>query len=201
MTERGAAELVRQRLGEGVALVESMLGEECVAEIAAAAELTAAAYRQGGKLLLFGNGGSAADAIHVAAEFVGRYLVDRPAQAAIALVANPSSVTAIGNDYGYDEVFARQLRGLGSAGDVAMGFTTSGRSVNVEKALRAGAELGLATVAMTGADPGPVGDAAEHRIRIPSSDTPRIQEGHMLAAHTICEWVEARLVEDEAASS
>jgi D-sedoheptulose 7-phosphate isomerase len=196
MSEPGAAALVRQRLGEGMALAESMLADECVAEIAAVAELTADAYRRGGKLLLFGNGGSAADAIHVAAEFVGRYLVDRPAQPAIALVANPSSVTAIGNDYGYDEVFARQLRGLGSAGDVAMGFTTSGRSVNVEKALRAGAELGLATVAMTGADPGPVGAAAEHRIRIPSTETPRIQEGHMLAAHTICEWVEARLVEE-----
>ncbi len=109
-------------------------------------------------------------------------------------------MTAIGNDYGYDEVFARQLRGLGAAGDVAMGFTTSGRSVNVEKALRAATELGLATVAMTGADPGPVGAAAEHRIRIPSSETPRIQEGHMLAAHTICEWVEARLVEGSASA-
>ncbi|HEX8690149.1 MAG TPA: SIS domain-containing protein [Solirubrobacterales bacterium] len=196
MTEPSAAELVRQRLGEGAALVESMLSEECVAEIAAAAELIADAYRRGNKLLLFGNGGSAADAIHVAAEFVGRYLVDRPPLPAMALVANPSSVTAIGNDYGYDEVFARQLRGLGVRGDVAMGFTTSGRSVNVEKGLRAAAELGIATVAMTGADPGPVGAAAEHRIRIPSADTPRVQEGHMLAAHTICEWVEARLVEE-----
>jgi D-sedoheptulose 7-phosphate isomerase len=202
MSEREAAkELVRLRLGEGAALVEAMLDEGCVAEIAAVAELTADAYRRGGKLLLFGNGGSAADAIHVAAEFVGRYLVDRPAQPAIALVANASSVTAIGNDYGYDEVFARQLRGLGAAGDVAMGFTTSGRSVNVEKALRAADELGMATVAMTGAEPGPVGAAAGHRIGIPSTETPRIQEGHMLAAHTICEWVEARLVEDEAASA
>lgn len=200
MTEPSAAELVRRRLGEGAALVESMLSEECVAEIAAVAELTADAYRRGNKLLLFGNGGSAADAIHVAAEFVGRYLVDRPPLPAIALVANPSSVTAIGNDYGYDEVFARQLRGLGVRGDVAIGFTTSGRSVNVERGLRAAAELGIATVAMTGADPGPVGEATEHRIRIPSADTPRVQEGHMLAAHTICEWVEARLV-DEADSA
>jgi D-sedoheptulose 7-phosphate isomerase len=198
MTERAAAELVRQRLAEGAALVESMLDEACVAEIATVAEVTTDAYLRGNKLLLFGNGGSAADAIHIAAEFVGRYLVDRPPQPAIALAANPSSVTAIGNDYGYDEVFARQLRGLGAAGDVAMGFTTSGRSVNVEKGLRAAAELGLATVAMTGADPGPVGAAAAHRISIPSSETPRVQEGHMLAAHTICEWVEARLVEEAA---
>jgi D-sedoheptulose 7-phosphate isomerase len=196
-----AAELVRRRLGEGVSVVEAMLGDEaCVTSIAAVAEVTTEAYRRGNKLLLFGNGGSAADAIHVAAEFVGRYLVDRPPQPAVALVANASSVTAIGNDYGYEEVFARQLAGLGVAGDVALGFTTSGRSVNVEKALRDGAELGMTTVAMTGADPGPVGAAAQHCISIPSSDTPRVQEGHMLAAHTICEWVEARLVEDRASA-
>lgn len=195
MTDGSAADLVRQRLGEGAALVESMLSEECVDAIAAVAELTADAYRNGNKLLIFGNGGSAADAVHVAAEFVGRYLVDRPPLPAIALAANLSSVTAIGNDYGYDEVFARQLRGLGAAGDVAIGLTTSGRSVNVERALRAASEIGIATVAMTGADPGPVGEAADRCIRIPSSDTPRVQEGHMLAAHTICEWVEARLVE------
>lgn len=200
MSEPPAVELVRRRLGEGAALIEAMLDETCVASIAAVAEATTEAYRGGNKLLLFGNGGSAADAIHVAAEFVGRYLVDRPPQPAIALVANPSSVTAIGNDYGYEEVFARQLTGLGVAGDVALGFTTSGRSVNVEKALRAGRELGMTTVAMTGADPGPVGAAAEHCISIPSSDTPRVQEGHMLAAHTICEWVEARLVEDAASA-
>jgi len=201
MSEPSAADLVRRRLGEGVATVEAMLGDDaCVAAIAAVAEATTEAYRRGNKLLLFGNGGSAADAIHVAAEFVGRYLVDRPPQPAIALVANASSVTAIGNDYGYEEVFARQLTGLGVAGDVALGFTTSGRSVNVEKALRAGRKLGMTTVAMTGADPGPVGAAAEHCIAIPSSDTPRVQEGHMLAAHTICEWVEARLVEDDAAA-
>lgn len=198
MSDRAAAELVRQRLGEGAALVESMLDQECVEQIAAVAEVTAEAYERGNKLLLFGNGGSAADAVHVAAEFVGRYLVDRPPLPAVALAANLSSVTAIGNDYGYDEVFARQLRGLGVAGDVAIGFTTSGRSVNVEKALRAAGEIGIATVAMTGADPGPVGAAAEHCVRIPSSDTPRVQEGHMLAAHTICEWVEARLVEEAA---
>jgi D-sedoheptulose 7-phosphate isomerase len=196
MTEPTASDLVRKRLDDGAALVEAMRSAECVAEIAAAAELTADAYRRGNKLLIFGNGGSAADAIHVAAEFVGRYLVDRPPLPAVALAANLSSVTAIGNDYGYDEVFSRQLKGLGVAGDVAIGLTTSGRSVNVEKALRAAREIGMTTVAMTGRDPGPVGAAAEHRISIPVADTPRVQEGHMLAAHTICEWVEARLVEE-----
>jgi D-sedoheptulose 7-phosphate isomerase len=196
MTEQTATDLVRKRLDDGAALVEAMRSEECVAGIAAAAELTAEAYKRGNKLLIFGNGGSAADAIHVAAEFVGRYLVDRPPLPAVALAANLSSVTAIGNDYGYDEVFARQLKGLGVAGDVAIGLTTSGRSVNVERALAAAREIGIATVAMTGADPGPVGAAAEHRISIPVADTPRVQEGHMLAAHTICEWVEAQLLEE-----
>jgi D-sedoheptulose 7-phosphate isomerase len=199
MTEPSAADLVRERLADGIALVESMLDQECVEAIAAVAEVTAQAYRDGNKLLLFGNGGSAADAVHVAAEFVGRYLVDRPPLPAVALVANLSSVTAIGNDYGFKEVFARQLAGLGVPGDVALGFSTSGRSVNVEEALRTGGELGLTTVAMTGADPGPVGAVAEHCIRIPSTDTPRVQEGHMLAAHTICEWVEARLVDEASA--
>lgn len=199
MTEHDAADLVRQRVGDGVALMESLRDEGCVAAIATVAELTAAAYRDGGKMLIFGNGGSAADAVHVAAEFVGRYLVDRPPLPAVALAANISSITAIGNDYGYDLVFERQVQALGRPGDVAVGLTTSGRSVNVAKGLGAARELGIATVAMTGADPGPVGAAAEHRIAIPSTDTPRIQEGHMLAAHTICEWVEARMIEEAAA--
>jgi D-sedoheptulose 7-phosphate isomerase len=198
MTEQSAADLVRQRVGDGVALMEAMRDEQCIAQIAAVAELTGETYRRGGKLLIFGNGGSAADAVHVAAEFVGRYLVDRPPLPALALAANISSITAIGNDYGYDLVFERQIQALGNGGDVAVGLTTSGRSVNVAKGLEAANELGIATVAMTGADPGPVGAAAKHLISIPSADTPRIQEGHMLAAHTVCEWVEARMIEEAA---
>jgi D-sedoheptulose 7-phosphate isomerase len=193
MTEKAVSELVRARLAEGVALVESMLDETCVEEIAAVAEAGAEALGRGNKLLLFGNGGSAADTVHIAAEFVGRYLLERRPLPAIALVANPSAVTAIGNDYGYEEVFARQVRALGAAGDVAIGLTTSGRSPNVVKGLRAARELGLTAVGMTGADAGPVGEASDRCIRIPSTDTPRVQEGHMLAAHIVCEWVEARL--------
>jgi D-sedoheptulose 7-phosphate isomerase len=188
--------LIRTRLSEGAALLQSMLGDECVAEIGAVAAATAAAFRAGNKLLLFGNGGSAADAIHVAAEFVGRYLVERRPLPAIALVANPSALTAIGNDYGFEEVFARQVTALGADGDVAIGFTTSGRSANVVRGLEAAREAGLATVAMTGADPGPVGAAADRVVRIPSAETPRVQEGQMLAAHIVCEWVEARLAEE-----
>lgn len=191
MTDDRLAQLVQTRLREGEALVTAMLeSERCVAEIVAAAEAVGAAAAGGRKILLFGNGGSAADAVHVAAEFVGRYLVERRPLPALALNANISALTAIGNDYGFDQVFARQVTALGQAGDVAIGLTTSGRSVNVAKGLEAAGEAGLTTIAMTGADPGPVGAAAAMTIAIPSSETPRIQEGHMLAAHTICEWVE-----------
>ncbi len=200
MTEPAASELVRLRLAEGAALVQSMLDEACVKEIGAVAEVAVEALEGGNKLLLFGNGGSAADAIHIAAEFVGRYLIERRPLPAIALVANPSAVTAIGNDYGYEEVFARQVRALGDEGDVAIGLTTSGRSPNVVKGLEAARELGLTAIGMTGADPGPVGAAGELCISIPSAETPRIQEGHMLAAHIVCEWVEARLAGETASA-
>lgn len=198
MTEGPVENLVRSRLSASAALAESMLEGECAAEIAEVAEVTTEAFRNGKKVLLFGNGGSAAEAVHVAAEFVGRYLIDREPLPAVALTANLSAVTAIGNDYGYDEVFSRQVRALGVEGDVAIGLTTSGRSPNVVKALQVARELGLTAVGMTGAEPGPVGEVSDHCIRIPSTETPRIQEGHLLASHIICEWVEARLSEGTA---
>jgi len=192
VTDALLAKLVETRVREGRDLVDAMLGsDDCMGQIAAAAEIVAGATLAGRKLLLFGNGGSAADAVHVAAEFVGRYLLERRPLPAIALNANISALTAIGNDYGFDEVFARQVTALGEPGDVALGLTTSGRSPNVAKGLEAAAAGGLRTIAMTGADPGPVGAAAELTIAIPSTETPRIQEGHMLAAHTICEWMES----------
>jgi D-sedoheptulose 7-phosphate isomerase len=194
MTDRGAEELAVVRLGEGVELLEAMRTGKCAAQIADAAEAVLEGFRSGGKLLLFGNGGSAADAIHVAAEFVGRYLLERDPLPAVALMSNPSAVTAIGNDYGFDEIFSRQVRALGEPGDVAIGLTTSGVSPNVVLGLLAAREAGLRTIAMTGPTPGPAGEAAELTLSVPSAQTPRIQEGHMLAAHVICEWVEARLV-------
>lgn len=191
MTDERATELVRARLGEGAAVIDAMLASpQCVEQIATAAETVGAAAAAGNTVLLFGNGGSAADAVHVAAEFVGRYLVERRPLPALALNANISALTAIGNDYGFEEIFARQVTALGRPGDVAIGLTTSGRSPNVAKGLEAAREKGLRTIAMTGEDPGPVGAAAELTIAIPSGETPRIQEGHMVAAHTICEWVE-----------
>ncbi|MBA3866207.1 MAG: SIS domain-containing protein [Solirubrobacterales bacterium] len=201
VTDERALQLVRARLDEGRALVEAVIGSErCIEQIAAAAETIAAAAVRGNKLLLFGNGGSAADAVHVAAEFVGRYLTERRPLPALALNANISALTAIGNDYGFEEIFARQVTALGQEGDVAVGLTTSGRSPNVARGLEAAGELGIATIAMTGADPGPVGAAAELVVAMPSTETPRIQEGHMLAAHTICEWVEATIAGQEPAA-
>jgi D-sedoheptulose 7-phosphate isomerase len=200
MSEASSTELVRSRLSAGAALLDSMLAGECVEEIGKAAEVVAKAIRGGNKLLLFGNGGSAADAVHIAAEFVGRYLIERQPLPAVALTANLSAVTAIGNDYGYEEIFARQVGALGVAGDVAVGMSTSGRSANVVRGLRCANQEGLATIAMTGADPGPVGGESDLCIRIPSMDTPRVQEGHTIAAHIVCEWVEAQLAEGRASS-
>lgn len=194
MSDPGAEELARVRIGEAVEVAEAMRTGECTAQAAAVAELVLECFQEGGKLLLFGNGGSAADAIHVAAEFVGRYLLEREPLPAVALMSNPSAVTAIGNDYGFGEVFARQVRALGVPGDVAIGLTTSGVSPNVVLGLLAAREAGLRTVAFTGESPGPAGEAAEVVVSVPSGQTPRIQEGHMLAAHIVCEWVEARLV-------
>jgi D-sedoheptulose 7-phosphate isomerase len=196
LTEPRLTELVRARLTEGEAVVTAMLASQpCMEAIATAAERIAAAAVAGRKLLLFGNGGSAADAVHIAAEFVGRYLVERRPLPALALNANISALTAIGNDYGFEQLFSRQVGALGQPGDVAVGLSTSGRSPNVVAGLQEAGKLGLATIAMTGAVPGPVGEAAELTIAIPSAQTPRIQEGHMLAAHTICEWVETAIAE------
>ena len=177
----------------------TLLSELCPAIDQAAAILTTA-LRGSQKIMFCGNGGSAADCQHLAAELMGRYLKERAPLPAVALTADTSALTAIGNDYGYEEVFARQVRALGAAGDVALGFSTSGRSPNVVRGLEAARAAGLATVAMTGAEPGPVGAAADRVIAIPSTDTPRVQEGQMIAAHAICEWVEARLATEDGAA-
>jgi D-sedoheptulose 7-phosphate isomerase len=150
----------------------------------------------GGKVFFFGNGGSAADAQHLAAEFTGRYLRERRALPALALTANSSSVTAIGNDYGFDLVFARQLEALGAEGDVAIGISTSGNSVNVIRALGVAKSKGLFAVALTGASGVGMRNVADCTIPVPSDETPRIQECHILIGHIICEIVEQALFED-----
>jgi len=149
--------------------------------------------RLGGKILLFGNGGSAADAQHIATELSGRFYKDRPGIAALALSVNTSALTAIGNDFGFDAVFVRQLEGIGRAGDVAVGISTSGRSESVLAALRKARALGLATTGFTGRAGGAMPPLVDLCLRIDSEETPRIQEGHILAGHIVCELVEREM--------
>jgi D-sedoheptulose 7-phosphate isomerase len=153
-------------------------------------------YRRGGTALLFGNGGSAADAQHIAAEFVGRFYLERRGLAAHALTVNSSVVTAIANDYGYERVFARQLEALGHPGDVAIGITTSGNASSVIAGLSAARSLGMTTVAMTGASGGLVKAEVDHWVRVPSSEVPRVQEAHIMIGHIWSELVEAALFGD-----
>lgn len=168
--------------------------EATVRLIAAVAELIVKAMRQGRKLLLFGNGGSAADAQHLAAEFVGRFAIERAALPAFALSVNTSCLTAIGNDYGFDQVFARQIEAFGKPGDVAVGISTSGNSANVLLGLAKAKEIGLTTIALTGDSEGKMKNDADYCVCVPSSETPRIQECHILIGHVIAELVEKAIV-------
>jgi D-sedoheptulose 7-phosphate isomerase len=154
------------------------------------------ALRAGNKVLLFGNGGSAADAQHIAAELVGKYYLDRPALPAQALTVNTSSLTAIGNDYAYDQIFSRQIEAFGHAGDVAIGISTSGNSQNVLEALRAAKRKDLVTIALTGESGGQLKSEVDYCICVPSRDTPRIQEAHILIGHILSELVEQALFGD-----
>mgnify|MGYP000282823565 FL=1 len=150
-------------------------------------------YKNGKKTLLAGNGGSAADAQHIAAELVGRYGFDRPSIPSIALTTDTSNLTAIGNDYGYDKVFSRQMEGMGSEGDLFIGISTSGNSVNIVNAITAAKEKGVKTVALVGRDGGEMARIADYAIIVPSNDTPRIQESHILIGHMICDIIEKEL--------
>jgi D-sedoheptulose 7-phosphate isomerase len=155
-----------------------------------AIEAIARAFRSGHRVLVFGNGGSAADAQHFAAEFVGRFQRERRALAAVALTTDTSILTAIGNDYAYDRVFARQIEALGESGDIAFGITTSGGSANVIEAFRIARARGLTTVALTGRDGGEAGRAADIHVNVPDDSTARAQEVHRTLLHAICEIVE-----------
>jgi D-sedoheptulose 7-phosphate isomerase len=157
------------------------------------ADVIAGALRAGNKLLVAGNGGSAADAQHIAAEIVGRYKQDRPAYAALALTTDTSALTAIANDYGFEQVFARQVEGLGRRGDVLLALTTSGRSPNILAALKAARQHGLVTVGFTGAKGTTLGASCDHLLVAPSDDTAIIQQIHMAFAHGICEMIEQTL--------
>lgn len=167
--------------------------QELTPQIVDACELTTARVKAGGKVIFCGNGGSAADAQHLAAELMGRFMIDRAPLAAMALNVNTSTITAIGNDYSYEEIFERQLRGIGKEGDVLIGLSTSGNSRNVICAIEAARQIGIASIGLTGEGGGAMSNLCDICIRVPSSSTPRIQEMHIAVGHSICEWVEAAL--------
>jgi len=182
---------VSRSIQASIAVKEQLLGSGAmVSTVARVSEILVGALEKGNKALLFGNGGSAADAQHIAAEFVGRFAFDRPALPALALSVNTSCVTAIGNDYGFDVVFSRQLEALARPGDVAIGISTSGNSSNVLRAMAVAKKMGLHTVALTGCSGGKLKNAVDHCICVPSDETPRIQECHILIGHIISELVE-----------
>ncbi len=185
--------LIKARIRDSIAVKQQLLVAPAVDGAAAVAELLVTSLRAGGKTLLFGNGGSAADATHLAAELVGRFKLDRGALPALSLTDNASTVTGIANDYAYERIFARAIEAFGQPGDVAIGLSTSGTSANVLAGLRAASAQGLRSVLFTGANPAGATDAADLCVRIPSEDTARIQEGYMVLGHAICEIVERRL--------
>jgi D-sedoheptulose 7-phosphate isomerase len=200
LTRDASAALIRRRLSDSIDLKRQLLDSGCVEQAAEVAERMVAALSGGHKVIFFGNGGSSMDAGHLAAELLGRFYYDRPPLAATSLADGTAAMTAIGNDYDFAEVFARQVRGIGVAGDVLVGLTTSGNSENVVRALAEGRALGMVTVAMTGSAGGRVAGVAEMCIRVPSSDTPRVQEACLHLGHTICELVEAAMFPDGSVS-
>lgn len=181
---------------ESSILVHNRLIASCLSAMTAAAEALVTAYSAGRKAFFFGNGGSAADAQHLAAEFLGRYLRERPALPAVALHCNTSAVTAIANDYGYEFVFSRQLEALASSGDVAVAISTSGNSPSVIHAVQSARTLGLTTVALTGQSGGKLRDIADILIAVPCDETPRIQECHILIGHALCDAVEQAITSE-----
>ncbi|MBI5117279.1 D-sedoheptulose 7-phosphate isomerase [Candidatus Poribacteria bacterium] len=184
-------DVVRKRIEESIAVKRSF-PEELIQNIALAAEAIVDSYDKGGKLILFGNGGSAADAQHIACELVGRFLRERRALEAISLSANASVLTCLGNDYGYERVFERQIEAAAKAGDVVVGLSTSGNSQNVLRALKRARKIGCTTVCMTGHSGGKMKRFADVLLNVPSNVTPRIQESHVLIGHIICELVESQ---------
>jgi D-sedoheptulose 7-phosphate isomerase len=186
-------DLVREKLLEGVSVMESVARDTALhATLTQAAEATVAALKAGGKLMVAGNGGSAADAQHLAAEFVCRLADDRPAMRAIALTNNSSALTAISNDYGFDRIFARQIEALGERGDVFFGISTSGNSPNVLRALDLSRAMGIATIGLTGKSGGKMPPLCDYCLRIPSDVTMYIQQAHLALEHIFCMLVERR---------
>lgn len=185
---------IRSEIKESIGVKQRILADSSLVDtISRIADVCVSAYRQGNRVLLAGNGGSAADAQHIAAEFVSRFAFDRPGLAAIALTTDTSMLTAIGNDYGYEQVFRRQLEANGRAGDIFFGISTSGNSPNVINALQRAAELDIITVGLTGQSENKMSALCNYCIQVPSTSTPRIQESHITLGHIICGIVEQTL--------
>ena len=177
---------ITAQIDEARRVMSAMLADDSlVATVESAARACILCIKNGGKVLLAGNGGSAADAQHIAAEFVSRFAFDRPGLAAVALTTDTSILTAIGNDYGYEKLFARQLQAVGNKGDVFIAYSTSGRSPNILLALREARARGLTCIGLAGNRGGPMADACDYYLAVPSSDTPKIQEGHLVLGHIL----------------
>ena len=189
MTESPAG--IESEIRESIAVQEQLIGSARL--IADAARLIIATMRNGGKLIVFGNGGSAADAQHLSAELVGRYRQDRKAFPAIALTTDSSALTSISNDYGFDAIFSRQLEAIGKPGDVVVAISTSGNSPNVLNAIAAAKKLGISSIGLTGKSGGKLRNSVEVCLSVPSDSTPRIQEAHGLVIHILSGLIESAL--------
>jgi D-sedoheptulose 7-phosphate isomerase len=192
--------ILEHRIRQAFARITDLMEKFCEAQtdaLSAAARMLAGAFQEGHTVLLFGNGGSAADAQHLAAEFVNRFQVERPPLAALALTTDTSILTAVGNDYDFQEIFVKQIQALGKTGDVAWGISTSGNSANVVRGLKAARKRGLRTLALTGRDGGAMAGLADICLKVPSQETPRIQEVHITVGHILCDLVDFLLFPDK----
>lgn len=191
------AALICERIRASISIKQLLFEDKnYLAAVTDAGLIMAQALAEGGCIFFCGNGGSAADAQHLSAELTGRFLKERRSLAGMTLSTNTSALTAIGNDYSFDEVFSRQLEGLARSGDVIVGISTSGNSANVLRAMKVARGIGVKTIALTGKSGGKLANAVEYCIRIPSSETPRIQEAHILTGHILMEIIEAELFGD-----
>ncbi|MBF0446584.1 MAG: D-sedoheptulose 7-phosphate isomerase [Magnetococcales bacterium] len=179
------------QIEQSLAVKQQILADDALLrDIQGAADLALACYRSGGKLLIAGNGGSAADAQHIAGELVSRFFFDRPALAAIALTTDSSILTAIGNDYGYERIFSRQIEGNGQPGDLFLAISTSGNSANILRGIEMARQKSLSVIGLTGATGGQMVDQCDLCLTVPSTVTPRIQEAHILIGHLLCAYIE-----------
>jgi D-sedoheptulose 7-phosphate isomerase len=185
-------EIIKKAFQEGTQIKDQFL-KDSLGQVVKVVNVITASLKKGNKILLFGNGGSAADAQHLAAEFVNRFLIERPPLPAIALTTDTSIITSIGNDYDFAQIFAKQIRAIGQPGDVAIGMSTSGVSPNVLRGLETAKKMGLVTIGLTGRDGGQIAQAVDYCLNVSSNSVPRIQEVHITLGHVICELVDYKL--------